>query len=97
LRLGEGDAGLEAAKDVAVLIAFDAGLRFVGNDKPGSFDFVGGAGRNDADDGVRLIVNKDGLAEDVGIGVIAAFPEAMGEEDEVILAGRALGIPKSFV
>ena len=38
-------------------------------------------GRQHADDGMGAAVDRDGLADDVGIGVVATPPELIGEDD----------------
>jgi hypothetical protein len=42
---------------------------------------------HDADDGVRLSVEGDGLADGVGIGGVVGLPELVAEDDFVVSAG----------
>src|SRR5271165_6672967 len=39
-------------------------------------------GRGDADDGVRMAGERDGLAQDTGIGIETRFPNAVAEDND---------------
>ena len=87
LGLGEGDAGVEAAGEgehVAVLADLIVEV--------GGEDVHFGAGRvdgaevegvgEDADDGGGRVAERDGFADDVGVGVELALPEWVAEDDD---------------
>ena len=79
-RAGDGSVGLQTREDLIGMIAA-FGLLFFARKKRGPEFAVGGKteGRlrgNDADDGVRLAVEGDGLADGVSIGGKIFFPES---------------------
>src|SRR3981081_2360496 len=90
---GEGDSGLETAGEgdhVAVLAdavvdvgAEDVHLRACRVDGAE----VEGVGE-DADDGSGRVAERDGLADDVGVGVELALPERVTEDDDRGTAGK---------
>ena len=81
--LGEGDAGFEAAGDKEVVAQVGAvGIDLEGNPEIGLG--IGDEGFSEhADDGVGLVAERDGGADDVGIAAELALPEAVADHDDV--------------
>ena len=86
--LGEGYAGLEASggeEEVALVGA-------VGVDLEGQPDVGFGVGdeglAEDSDDGVWLVAEREGAADDVGIASEFALPEAVADDDDFAAVGR---------
>ena len=80
--LGEGNAGLEAAGGEKVVALVGA----VGVDLEGEPDVGFGIGdegfSEDADDGVGLVAEREGGADDVGVAAEFALPEAVADDDD---------------
>ena len=96
---GGRDAGLEAREDVDI---FTAAHRF-GDERERRPDIgragIGGAGltdraeaaRHDADDGERLAIEEDGLADGIGIGGEVVLPEIVGDDRDVLAVAGVVG------
>ncbi len=85
--LGQRHAGLEAAGDKKVVAQVGA----VGLDLEGNPDIGLGIGdegfSEDTDDGVGLVAERDGGADDVGVAAELALPEAVADDHDVAAVG----------
>ncbi len=94
LQLGVGlrevYAGLESGGDEKVVALVGA----VGVDLEGQPDVGFGIGdegfSQDAEDGIRLIAERKGFADDVRIAAETALPQAIAEDDDIAAVGRIL-------
>ena len=89
LCLGDGGARFEPAFDLTNIPGGDSGDDLERDVETGADDAIKEAGNIDADDCVGLIVDEDGFPDDVWIGMISIDPEAVYEDDYMIIARSA--------
>jgi len=90
LSLPEGYAGPQAASDDAEMVGVDTWHQPNRDIELDSTAVFVGSGLHHADDGIRLVVDQDGLSQDVRIRTVTVLPEPVREDDNMVVARAAL-------
>ena len=90
LGLREGNAGLDAAHDHAEMVRVHAGRQTNRDCELDSTGAFVGTGLHHADDGIRLVVDQDGLTQDVRVRGVTILPEPVREDHHMVVARVAL-------